>query len=383
MPQVANGQAHRATGSDAVPAAPKLRLYAAVFLLFAPIGLLVGLVQQSPWGWGGGLAAAIFAGINAAMWQNAITRRRWWLLAIVALLPFAAQWVYFTPLGGLGIYAWGAGMSDGWRRITLALLSVASLSLGFTLLVWYIRAAEHGAARARAELDVARLMHETIVPAITHDAGWATVHAVSIASSEMGGDLIDLVPRADGGMDLLLADVSGHGVGAGLVMSMLKGAARVRLLAPGTVGEIASDLNRVLHALVPGHVFVTAALLRCHADGRLEYTLAGHLPIFLRRADGSVERLENECLPMGVSPDEMFGARTALMRSGDAAVVFTDGLMEVMGRDGSQLGLDPLAQVIATTPTASAESLGHALVEAARRHGPQNDDQSVLVIQWA
>lgn len=358
-----------------------LTLSAAVFLLFAPIGLLVGLVQTSAWGWGGGLAAAVFSGLNALLWQHAISRRRWLMLGVVALLPFVGQWAFFAPLNAAGLYALGSGLSEGWRRVILAAMAVASLSLGFTLLIRYLSASERRSARAKAELDVARRMHDSIVPTIAHNAGWATVHAVSLPSSEMGGDLVDLIPRADNGLDLVLADVSGHGVGAGLVMGMFKGAVRARVLAEGDPGEVATDLNRVFHDLVPGHVFLTAALLRASPSGLVEFALAGHLPIYIRRAGGEVETLENECLPIGVASDERIVCRSVRLEKGDAAVVFTDGLMEVKDRSGKLLGLDPLRAAIGRSDGASALAVAEAILAAAQAHGLPSDDQSVLVLR--
>lgn len=358
-------------------------LYVAIFLIFAPIGLLVALVQPEAWGWGAGLVSAAFAGLNAILWANAITNRRWWLLAVAVVLPFIAPWVYFAPMSALGVYRLGVEYSEGWRRVILAVQAVVFLSFGFTVLVAYIRRSEAVSARARAELELAGRMHDSIVPEINRPGVLAHVIGVSVASSEMGGDLIDLVEHPSGVLDMVVADVSGHGVGAGLVMGMVKGAVRTRLLAGGELSDLAGDVNRVLSALTRAETFVTAAFLRLSPDRTLTFTLAGHLPIYLRRADGIVDTLDNESLPLGVTPDETFADRKVGLRAGDTIVVFTDGLMEVQNARGEQLGLATLRDVIAAHGGGSPASLREALFKAARDHGVPTDDQSMLVVRIA
>lgn len=354
--------------------------YAAIFFIFSPVGLLIGLVQPQAWGWGGGLAAAVFSGVLAFFWAHAIAFKRWWLIPVAIAVPFVAPRFYFGPLNATGLYTLGADASETARKAVLAIAAVVFISIGFTLLVRFIRAAEMRAARARAELDVARRMHDSIVPDIAHTSPFARVHAVSRPSSEMGGDLIDLTVHPDQTIDLLLADVSGHGVAAGLVMGMLKGASRTRLLSPGSISDVARDLNRVLHDLTPSHTFVTAAFIRIRPDRTCEYALAGHLPIYWRTASG-VTTHDNDALPLSVDPAETFAARTITLQPGDALIVFTDGLPETADKSARQLGLDALRDIAARSPTSDPDRLAQVLMEAAERHGPAIDDRSVMVVQ--
>jgi hypothetical protein len=99
-----------------------------------------------------------------------------------------------------------------------------------------------------------------------------------------------------------VADVSGHGVAAGTLMSLTKGAMRARLLAGVSLSELVRDLNRVLLDLSSSNMFVTFAGIRLGGPGVAEVCLAGHLPILLfRHGSGQVERLPNESVPLGMS----------------------------------------------------------------------------------
>ncbi|MFM9959454.1 MAG: PP2C family protein-serine/threonine phosphatase [Phycisphaerales bacterium] len=363
-------------------------VYVAVFLIFAPVGLLIALIQPQAWGWGGGLVSASFSGAMAVLWANGLANKRWWVVAVALVLPFVGAPQFFQLMSDLGAFRLGAGSSELVRRIVLAVLAVVMTSIGFSVLAAYLRRNERRVAAARAELDIAKRMHEDIVPAIDRRIGPAHVVGVSVASSEMGGDLIDVVEKsASGGSaghaDLILADVSGHGVAAGLVMGMLKGAARARLLAPGGLDELARDLNRVLTELTPGHTFVTAAFLRVHSDRRVEWALAGHLPILWRLADGTVKRLENQSLPLGVDAGESFPVGELRASAGDVLVVLTDGLMEAADARGKQLGFDALEAIVLRAGDRPAREVVAALIEAAQRHagGARIDDQSVMVVR--
>ncbi len=368
-----------------LPDAEQRPAYLAVFFIFAPIGLLLALIQPSAWGWGGGLASAVFSGALALLWAHGISNKRWWVIALAAAVPFFGARPYFELVNELGVFRLGAESSELVRRIVLAVISVVSISVGFCVLAAYLRRNERRVAAAHAELDIAKRMHADIVPAIDRRAGPARVVGVSIASSEMGGDLIDLVERP-GASDVILADVSGHGVGAGLVMGMLKGAARARLLADGSLEDLARDLNRVLGELTPAHTFVTAAFMRVSrgagAGARVEWASAGHLPILRRAADGRVQRLENQSLPLGIDPSERFPVGAVEAAPGEAFVVFTDGLTEAADPAGRQLGFDALEDIVRTHGGADPARLAEALVEAARSHakGVRTDDQSVLVV---
>ncbi|MGH7133120.1 MAG: PP2C family protein-serine/threonine phosphatase, partial [Phycisphaerales bacterium] len=205
----------------------------------------------------------------------------------------------------------------------------------------------------------------------------------SAASSEMGGDLIDLVATPDR-LDVYLADVSGHGVKAGVVMAMLKSSLRMRLLRPADLGEVLTDLNRVLESLVEPGMFATASCLRVRADRSCEVAMAGHLPLVCWRAgERRIELIDNEHLPLGVEGGHEFHSRTVAAAAGDVFMLLTDGLTEVQDGGGKELGMEPVVAAFAAAAGGGGTLVAmHAAVLArAAGHGRQIDDQTLVMLR--
>jgi len=368
---------------DAVTETP---LYIGVFFIFGMMGCLIAMLWHEPWGWLAGLAGCVFSGLNALLWAYMFSRRQWWILIVVVALPFLAGRIYFEPLNRLGVFEVGASMSPFARRVILAVTAVVLVSVGFTFVVRYISRRERQAARFKSELDVAQRIHASLVPPIDRRTPLLEIFGVSHASSEMGGDLIDAVDR-DGALDLILADVSGHGVGAGVVMAMVKSALRTQLArAEGVpLADLVRAINRVVCELTTPEMFVTLAIVRVAKDGRsAEAALAGHLPVMIARAsDSRVTRVENAHLPLGIEPSEAYASEHLTLAPGDAIVLYTDGLVETARAGGEQFGLKRLEAEVARLASQPCREIGDGLLRAAGAFGESSDDRSVLVARVA
>lgn len=356
------------------------QLYVGVFFLFAPIGILIGLAASRPFCWGYGLAMACFTGLVSVLWMGAFRERLFWLLIPANVLPFAGPWVYFLPLERLGLLSAGASISEDWRRATLAIAAGACLTLGFYLMARFIRRSERAAAAARAELDVAKRIHDTLVPTLRESTASLDILGVSEPSSEMGGDLIDVVTR-DGVTDVVVADVSGHGVGAGIVMAMTKGSLRTRMLAGGDVACVASDVNTVLATLTSTSMFVTGVLLRLNGSGGAECVVAGHPPLLIVRPDGTIQRIESRSMPMAIDASDQPQAEHVRVEPGSLLVLLTDGLTETKDSRGRMLGMEPIQDFIREHRGESLESLITGVMNLVRSHGPQEDDRSLVLVR--
>ena len=190
------------------------------------------------------------------------------------------------------------------------------------------------------------------------------------------------VLEQDGSLTVLLGDVSGHGVAAGVVMAMLKGCIRTRLLRAAPLEQVITDANRVLADLTAPNMFATLAALRLSPGGRLEFALAGHLPVFHHSAGaGRWEQHPNQSLPLGIDHRERFVAGSIAAQPGDTLAVFTDGLVEVQNGAGRELGLAGVAALLAGSLADSLPEMHDRLMAAVRAHGPQIDDQSLVLVR--
>ena len=132
--------------------------------------------------------------------------------------------------------------------------------------------------RTHAEIELAGDIHRHLVPAIATTADRFEFHGMSLPSQAVGGDLVDLV-QLDRGWIGYVADVSGHGVGSGLLMGIVKSAVRTRLRQDATLAGLLTDVNPVVFDLSKPNMFVTLAAVQSDGTDRLTFATAGHLPI--------------------------------------------------------------------------------------------------------
>src|SRR5262245_270984 len=230
------------------------------------------------------------------------------------------------------------------------------------------------------EIALARDIHATLVPPVATATPRVELRGASYPTTEVGGDLLDVVPGDDADT-VFVADVSGHGVPAGVLMAMIRSAIRVRLRAGAALDELVRDLNWIVYESTEPRLFATFVAMRFGAGG-VEYAIAGHPPILrVRAADGGVDRLETEPPPLGILPAHPFTARRVDAAPGDVFVLFTDGLTEVRDRNGNMLGEDGFVELVRRHAHRPLAELQTALFDAVRAFGAQDDDQTLLVVR--
>ena len=208
-----------------------------------------------------------------------------------------------------------------------------------------------------------------------------------VPSARAGGDYYDFFPLAGGRTGFLIADVSGHGSPAAVVMAML----RVLLhtgSAPLEPPERALDaINARIREFTLREQFVTACYsVLDAASASITYALAGHNPPLLVRArTGEIEAFENPSgLPLGAFEDTVFTACTARLEPGDTALFYTDGLTEAMNARGELFGEERVRELLIRHRCESAERLRDALVAAMHAHeagAAQADDVTLIVVR--
>ncbi len=356
---------------------------AGVFFTFAPIGFLMHLVAATPGHWLSGIVAAVISGVISIGWAYTFMARRWWLLALVVPFQFA-PWEMFRGLHALGLFEEATALSPGATRLFYAAASLVCIVIGYILVIRFTRSVERRGERLRAEVDAAARIHRALVPPIEFSRDSIQVYGRSQASSEMGGDLLDAVDE-NGRLGVYLADVSGHGVGAGVVMAMVKAAIRMRLREDSPIDSLLNDLNAVVGDVTSPEMFVTFACLRFRGATMhrvVEIGLAGHLPILhYAAASRQVRDLPNDRLPLGIVADETYIAQVEQCAPGDVFALYTDGITETMDASSRQFGIDRLRAALARLGSRPLHEIHAEMLREVASHGPQTDDRTLALIR--
>jgi sigma-B regulation protein RsbU (phosphoserine phosphatase) len=266
------------------------------------------------------------------------------------------------------------------RRLTLdAVGIIVTVAVGYTCFLRFISVTATSLLRAQAEIALARDIHRVLVPAIERRIGEFEFLGWSVASGDVGGDLVDLVEQDNAWLGYV-ADVSGHGVGPGVIMGMFKSALRMRARAGGSIAALFADINAVLMPLKQSNTFVTVACIRGGACNEVECAVAGHLPI-LRVRNGRVDEVTSPQLAVGMFDETTFSSSSIDCRPGDVFALLTDGLIEVFNEEREDLGFDWAKSVLQSSGDRPLAAIADQMLAEARAHGKQIDDQTLLLIR--
>ncbi len=234
--------------------------------------------------------------------------------------------------------------------------------------------------RVQAEIELATEVHRILVPPIETKLGAWEFYGRSSPSGEVGGDLIDLAGDADNWV-AYVADVSGHGVAPGVVMGMVKSAARMLLTSGDDATHLAPRLNEVLYPLKKPDMFVTFCFLAKTRDG-LRLGVSGHPAIlhFSSRTNAVVQ-YEAANMPLGILPEGDFASTAIEAEPGSLFALYTDGFVECANAAGEEFGVQRLQSEFQKNGTRPLPEIHTALVASLRQHGLQFDDQSLLLIR--
>lgn len=245
------------------------------------------------------------------------------------------------------------------------------------------REAEKERSRFESELEVARRIQARLLPSRPPEVPGLEIAGQSESAREVGGDYYDHIPVGDRRALLVIADVSGKGVPAALLMSAFRASLMSQDSHEGDPARLAARLNEFLHRSVDPGKFVTAFVgFLDGATGRLVYANAGHNPPVLLRANGDVEWLAAGGLILGILPEAPFESGSVDLRPGDLIVLYTDGVTEGANATAEQWGEERLVESVRRRRADSCAAIAAGLVREVRAFegetGPA-DDITVLV----
>jgi sigma-B regulation protein RsbU (phosphoserine phosphatase) len=274
-----------------------------------------------------------------------------------------------------------ADLSAGNRELLQSLAIETSTVLENARLM----AQERDKRRMEQELAIAREIQRTLLPGRLPEDGWFRAAGSSQACFQVGGDYYDVMELSESLWGCVLADVSGKGVSAALLTSLLQGAFFATAGRESQLSDIMGRVNRYVCERSQARNYATVFYCTVGRDGATYWINAGHCPALLVRAGGELETLPASTCPIGLFPTATFGQEETRLCPGDKLVVYSDGVTEAENPAGKQFTDDRLMELVKKHPKASAAQLHQTIIDEVANFtagAPQSDDVTLVVLEY-
>ena len=325
------------------------------------------------------------AGQNVASLQP-VQLRGQYIAAVQRFLRSGAKRLNWRALETLGLRRNGA-------EIPIE-VSFSAMDLGGELrFVAFIRditerkRAERELRENKEQFRVAREIQQRLFPKAAPVLAGFEIGGASHPAEATGGDYFDYLPMLHGRLGVVLADVTGHGVGPALLMAETRAYLRVLAGRREDVGEILTRANGVLAEDVGSERFVTLFIARLDPERKsISYASAGHPAGYVLDAGGKVKSvLPRTGIPLGMRPQTEYQASAEMfLAKGDAVLLLTDGIEECLAPDGTLFGIERALEVVREQRKLPAQQIVEELYQAVRKFSggtAQIDDITALVVK--
>ncbi len=361
-----------------MPFTSSVFFFAAVFCLFSAQNLIfLGLNSQSQ------SRLEIFSnvlvsGSFAIVWALAGTRRIIWLFPLIALVQTGTYSLLARSFGAH--HTLNPVELEQKLRVSSALEAVLII-LGYVLFLVFFNREGARFFKTQTEVRLAGEIHRTLVPARYLTIGNVELFGTSIPSSEVGGDLFDIL-ESDGRWHAYVADVSGHGVAAGILMSMIKSAASMQLTKLHNPEGLLADLNDVMQPFTSPSNYLTFAYVSGDGGSVLNFALAGHLPIlhYQAKTKNIVEHSDSN-VPIGLFQGQSYVTSQLEFLPGDLLAIVTDGFTEIFDSKEKEIGMEDFKSMLLACVEKPLPEIYGDLRARTMQIGKQTDDQTLLLLR--
>jgi len=235
------------------------------------------------------------------------------------------------------------------------------------------------------ELAIAAGIQESLFPSCLPSLPQSDLAARNRQARLVGGDYYDALPM-DGGRSLLcVADISGKGLPAALLMANIQATLRAIIGAHATLAELASRVNALLHASTPPNKFATGFFLAYDPEtGRAVYVNGGHNDGIVLRTDGSVQLLTTTGLPLGLFPKADYEEGCVTLSPGDLLMIYSDGVTEAQNESEDDFEMERVIEVLKAHRESPASMIVEEMVsqiDAFVGAAPQHDDITLMILK--
>jgi len=239
--------------------------------------------------------------------------------------------------------------------------------------------------KSEQELALAQETQESLLPRSLPQVENLRIHAFNTPTRYVGGDFYDFLQLDSGDWMGVLADVSGKGMSAALLSSMVLGALSMEFHSRTQPQEVLERVNRLLCEKSLPYQFVTLFLFVLNPQGMGQFISAGHTPAYLfHSATGKIEELGSNANVLGLFDDASYESSVFRLDKGDILVVYSDGLTDAENPQGEMFGEERLLRLIRQEAPSGSQAIEQRLlkaIEAFTQSLPQTDDITFVVVE--
>lgn len=237
---------------------------------------------------------------------------------------------------------------------------------------------------ARNELSEGRLIQQALMPERTPRVGGWQLWLYTKPANDVGGDLVDFIQIGENHYCVAMADVSGKGLGAALLMAKLQATIRAFTYDFQSLASFAKKINQIFYHDVPANSFASLICLELKSNsGDVQLINAGHTPPIILKENKTTE-LAKGGSAIGLSSDSFYGEKSLKLNKGNLMLIYSDGLTDARNMKGEFFGENRLLNLLAQQKNSTAQQLGEKILEVVNRfigETRQYDDLSMIILK--
>jgi sigma-B regulation protein RsbU (phosphoserine phosphatase) len=240
------------------------------------------------------------------------------------------------------------------------------------------------------DLEIARDIQRILLPAEAPAINGFQISGLNVPARQVSGDYFDYIQVDDERLGVAIADVSGKGVPASLIMAICRSVLRAEAARNPSPADVLRRVNRQLYPDIKEDMFISMAyLILDHQRDGVTLARAGHdAPLLYERQSQTVTPIKSPGMVVGIDSGNVFDRLTAdfavPLERGDCLVLYTDGVTEALNSDGDEFGIDRMIQSVRASATDGAQTIVKRIIEDVRNFTgsfPQNDDITLIAIR--
>ena len=303
--------------------------------------------------------------------------------AIVAPLLYAGE--------NLGVLALANGpMSAPFTEVDFEVFKAITEQSAFALYNAIVYSEANEKKRLDRDLEIARDIQRILLPSTSPEVKGFEISGVNIPARQVSGDYFDYIKVDEQHFGIVIADVSGKGVPASLIMAMCRSVLRSQAPTNASPADVLRKVNRQLFPDMKEDMFISMAyIILDGAAGDISIARAGHdAPLLYTAKDRKVAKVNPPGMALGVDSGSVFDRLTrnhlVHLDTNDCLVLYTDGVTEALDTHGMEFGMDKMTQAVQTSAPEGAPAIVKRLTDDLRNFAgatPQNDDITLIVIR--